>query len=90
MGPYGRKISSEIFSESTQQIHSQKFMHTPREVFYQSRSKNCEISNFGFLYFFPFSLTWDHMGVNTSNDNSSESAHHIHSPNFSYVHREGL
>ncbi len=42
MGPYGRNISNDISSESTQQIHSQKFMNTPRKFLYQSCSKNCE------------------------------------------------
>ncbi len=48
----GVKISNDISSESTHQIHSQKIMHTPGEGLYQSCSKNCEISNFGFLPIF--------------------------------------
>ncbi len=51
------KISNDIPSESTHQIHSQKIMHTPEEGLYQSCSKNCEISNFGFLAIF-FVLFW--------------------------------
>ncbi len=48
-------------------------MHTNREVLYHICSKNCEISNFGFVSgIFFFSLTWDHMGVKVSNDISSE------------------
>ncbi len=58
----GVKISNDISSESTHQIHSQKIMHTPGEGLYQSCSKNCEISNFGFLAIFFCSflgrLTW--------------------------------
>ncbi len=45
----GVKISNDISSENMQQIHSQKIMHTPGEGLYQICSKNCEISNFGFL-----------------------------------------
>ncbi len=45
----GVKISNDISSESTHQIHSQKIMHTPGQGLYRICSKNCEISNFGFL-----------------------------------------
>ena len=31
MGPYGRKSSNDILSESAQEICSPKFMHTPRK-----------------------------------------------------------
>ncbi len=47
------KLSNDI-SESTQQIHFQKFMYTPREGLYQSCSKNCEISDFRKFFFFFF------------------------------------
>ncbi len=53
----GVKISNDISSESMQQIHSQKIIHNHREGLYQSCSKNCEISNFGFLAIF-FVLFW--------------------------------
>ncbi len=53
----GVKISNDISSESMQQIHSQKIMHSPGEGLNQSWSKNCEISNFGFLAIF-FVLFW--------------------------------
>ncbi len=53
----GVKISNDISSESMQQIHSPKIMLTPGEGLYQSCSKNCVISNFGFLAFF-FVLFW--------------------------------
>ncbi len=43
------KNSTDISSESTHQIHSQKIMHTPRKGLYQSCSKTYEIWNFGFL-----------------------------------------
>ncbi len=75
-------ISSDISSESTQHIHSPKFMHSPRERRCQSSAKNYEISNLGSpshpLFFF-VSLTWYHMAVNVSNDISAESTHQIHS-----------
>ncbi len=45
----GEKTSNDISSESTMQIHSKKFMHTPRKGLYQSCIKNFEILNFGFL-----------------------------------------
>ena len=45
----GEKTSSDILSESAQQLCSQKFMHTPRKGVYQCCIKNFEISNFGFL-----------------------------------------
>ncbi len=59
----GEKISDDVYSESTQQIHSQKFMHTSREGLYKICIKIGKISNFGSLpIFFSFSLTWDRMG----------------------------
>ena len=56
MGPYGRKKSNDISSESKHHIHSQKIMRTSRKGLYQSCSKHCEISNFGFFcqFFFVF------------------------------------
>ena len=54
----GVKISNNISSESMHQIHSQKIMHTYGEGLYQSCSKNCKISNFGFLEIFLGCLTW--------------------------------
>ncbi len=45
----GEKISNDISSESTHQIHSQKILNTPGEDLYQSYSKNCGIWHFGFL-----------------------------------------
>ncbi len=42
----GDKISNDISSESTNQIHSQKLMYTPREGLYQNYLKNYKISNF--------------------------------------------
>ncbi len=48
----GEKLSHDISSESTHQIHSQTIMRTPIEGLYQSCSKNCENSNVGFLPFF--------------------------------------
>ncbi len=62
-----REKKSNDISESTQQIHSKKSYIFLGRV-YQSCSKNCEISNFEFLTFFSFSLTWGHMGVKISND----------------------
>ncbi len=53
----GVKISNDISSESTHLIHAQKIMRTPGEDLCQSCSKNCEISNFGFLTIF-FVLFW--------------------------------
>ncbi len=55
----GVKISNDISSDSMQQIHSQKIMHTPGEGLYQSCSKNCELSNFGvWAIFFFIVLFW--------------------------------
>ena len=48
----GVKITNDISSKSTHQIHCQKDMHIPTEGIYQSYSKNCEISYFGFLPIF--------------------------------------
>ena len=48
----GVKISNDISSESTHQIHTQKILHTHRESLYESCSKNCESSNFDFAIFF--------------------------------------
>ena len=66
IGHMGEKNSNDISFESTHHIHSPKIRHTSRKGLYQSCWKNCEISNFGFLPFFSFSLTWDHMGVKVS------------------------
>ncbi len=51
----GVKISNDIPSQSTYQIHSQKsciLLQSLYQSLYQSCSKNCEISNFGFLAIF--------------------------------------
>ena len=65
MGPYGRKNSNDILSESAQQICSQTFMHTSRKGLYQSCIKNCEISVLDFfLQFFLFFLGAFNMVVN--------------------------
>ncbi len=42
-------------------------------------------SIFGLFPFFPFSLTWDYMGVKVSNDISSENTHQIHSQKLLYT-----
>ncbi len=52
----GVKISNDI-SESTHQIHSQNNANSG-EGLYGRCSKNCEISNFGFLAIF-FCSFWD-------------------------------
>ena len=85
----GEKLSNDISPESTHQIHSQKIMH---KGLYQSCSKDCEISIFGILPFFSFSITWGHMGVNVkvSNDISSETTHQICSRKFMYTPGNGL
>ncbi len=67
---------SNITSERTQQIHSPKFLYSPRESVYQRVKKTVNFSNLGFLPI--LSLTWDHMKVNVSNDFSSEGTHQIH------------
>ncbi len=80
----GEWNSFDISSDGNHQIHSQKIMHTHRKGLYQSRSKNCEISDFGilpFFFLFSFSVTWDHIGVKVSNDISCERTHQICSPN---------
>ncbi len=50
----GGTISNDIYSESTQQLHTPKFMYTTWVDLYQSWYKNCEILNFGFLPHFVF------------------------------------
>ena len=85
VGPYGRKISNDIFFESTHQIHLRKIMHTSGEGLYHTCncSRSCEISNFGFLPFFFFSFSHEHrnhMRVKVSNDTSSERTHQIFLP----------
>ncbi len=76
------KENSNYISKSIQQIHSQKFMYTPKEDLYQSCSKNCEISFFfyfcQFLFFF---VSMVYVGVNISNDISAEIMHQIAPPN---------
>ncbi len=47
MGPHWRKKSNDIPSQSTQQIHSQIHPYSYGGL-YQSRSKNCEVSNLDF------------------------------------------
>ncbi len=56
----GVKISNDISSESTHQIHSQKMMHTPGEGLYQSCPKNeIQILDFWQIFLFFFGcLTW--------------------------------
>ncbi len=49
MGPYAVKISNDISSEITCQIH---FKTTPRKCVYQNCAKHCEISDFQFFAFF--------------------------------------
>ncbi len=56
----GEKNLNDILSKSTQQICSQKLMHTPRKGIYQSCIKNFEILKFGFLAnFFVLFLTFN-------------------------------
>ncbi len=69
-----------------------KSMHTPRKGLYQICSKNCEISNFGFLPFF-FFFVFVNMGPNGGKSCkriSSERTQQIWSPKFMYIPREGL
>ncbi len=93
MGP-NRKKTSNISSESTQQIHSEKFMHTSREDLNQCCIKIGEISNSGFFanaISFSFLLTWDHMGEKKSSNNIlPESTQEICSPKLSHTPRKGL
>ena len=70
MGPYGRTIFNDISSESTHHIHS------PKSCIPQGRGGGFfkELRNFKFwilAQFLLFVLTWDHMGLNDSNDISS-------------------
>ncbi len=84
MGLY-RKNSTDT-PESTQQIHSQKFMFTPNTL-YQSCSKNCEKIScpfWIFANFLSFSLAWDHVKVNVS-----EGTHQIYCCKFMYNPRGG-
>ncbi len=79
------KSSNKISSESTHQMHSPKIMHTPGEGGGVSTKLFKNLWNFKFwifAFFFFFLLTWDHMGVEVSNDISGESIHQICSPNF--------
>ncbi len=60
MGPYGRKTSNDILSESAQQICSQKSMHTPRKGVYQSYIENfVKFQILDFWQFFVVVLFWD-------------------------------
>ncbi len=43
-----------------------------------------------FCHFFPFSLTWDHVGVKVSNDISAETTHHICSTKLMDTPGEGF
>ncbi len=84
----GEQISN-IFSKSTQQIHSQILMHTPRECLCQCCSKNCEFQILDFCqFFFSFPLMWDHMGVKFQM--TSLKVHIRQSPKFMHTPREGL
>ena len=58
MGPYGRKSSDDVLSESTQQICSPKFRRTPKKGLYQSCIKSCEISSVRFLANIFVSSAW--------------------------------
>ncbi len=60
----GAKTPDDILTESTQQICSPKFRHTPKKGLYRSCIKNCEISNFGFLTTFIVLFGAFNMGVN--------------------------
>ncbi len=57
--------------------------------FYQTCSKNCEISNFRFLPLFSL-LTWDYTGVKVSNDISPECIQQICPSKCMYTHGDGL
>ena len=52
----GQKISNDISSESTHQIHSQEIMYTPVEGIYQSCSKYCELEILDFCQIFFVSI----------------------------------
>ncbi len=52
--------------------------------------KELSILNFSHFFSFSFSLTWDHMGVNVSNDISSESTYQIYPTQFMYTPAESL
>ncbi len=66
-------------------------MHTVKKGLYQSCIKIDQNFKFWiFAIFFSFSLTWDDMGENISNDIFSESAQQIFSPKFMHIPRKGL
>ncbi len=68
MGPYKKKITNDISSETirTDSLPKSSCMLLWRAMC-QICLKNCEIPNFGFDHFFSFSLTWDHKEVKVSN-----------------------
>ena len=76
------KNSNDISCGSTQQIHSQKIMHTPREGLCQRHQR---IMTFQILDLYHlFSLTYDHMGVKVSKDIYSESTQNDLLPTISW------
>ena len=87
-GPYGKKTSNDISPESTHQIHSRNaWILLGRSL--PKLYKNSKNFKFWIFAFFSFSLTWDHIGENSSNNISSQSIQHIHSPEFLHTPGEG-
>ena len=62
-----------------------KIILSPREVLFQSCSKNCEFQILDFSHIVSYSLTLDHIGVNVSNNIFSESTHQIDTPMYQVI-----
>ena len=79
---------TRFFSEPMKQINAKFGGKVPFHHIFRLSFHNfaCLI----FCYFFPFLLTWDHMGETTSNDISSESAKQTCSPKFMHTPMKGL
>ncbi len=74
------KISNDISSESTYQIHFPKIIHTPnapREGNTKAVQRIVKFQILNFCHFFSVLLTWDHMGAKVSNNISSERTQQI-------------
>ena len=88
MGPY-RRTNFLYTTDSLPKINA----YTSSEGLYQLVQRIVKFEGFFFVCVCVCggggSLTWKHMGVNVSNDISSE-IHQIYSPNFMYAHGEGL
>ncbi len=85
MGPYvSKKFKQNLFWKYTSDALSKNHAYSwgGGGSLYQIVQKFVKFQILDFCLFFFFLLTWDHMGVEVSNDISGESIHQICSPNF--------